>query len=331
MNRAFGRGGAIAAAAAFAVYAMTGSRGEAAQAAAYPTKPVRIIVPTAPGGGVDILARLVGQKLSESMGQPFVVDNRGGAAGNLGTTLAAKAPADGYTLLMVPSSISISPALYAQLQYDAQKDLAPVALVASTPYFMLLHPSVPASSVKQLVALAKGRPGQLNYASAGAGTASHLAVEMFKRSAGVDFVHVPFKGVGPAMINLISGHVSLMVAGYPPAAPHIKAGRLKALAVADRTRTSLMPAVPTVAESGYPGYAVENWLGLLAPAGTPEPIIARLNGEIVAILKNPQIREQLAAQGLEPAGSTPGEFASQLAAEIAKWKRVVAETGVRAD
>ena len=283
-----------------------------AQPLAYPSKLVRIIVPTAPGGGVDILSRLVGQKLAESLGQPFVVDNRGGAAGNLGAAIAAKAAPDGYTLLMTPSAISISAALYPSLQYDGRRDFVPVSILASTPYFVLTHPSVPASSLKPLIAFARAHPGQLNYSSAGAGSASHLAMEMLKRAARIDIVHVPFKGVGPAMTALLSGEVSLMVAGYPPSAAHIKAGRIRALAIADAKRSAFMPALPTVAEAGYPGYAVENWVGLMVPAGTPAAIVNRLASEVTALIRRPEMKEQLAA-------------------EIMKWKRVVSETGVRAD
>lgn len=301
------------------------------EAQTYPAKLVRMVVPTAPGGGVDILSRLVGQKLSETLGQQFVIDNRPGAGANIGTALVAKSPADGYTLLMVPSSISISASLYKKLPYDAVKDLAPIALVASTPYFVVLHPSVPVASVRELVKLAKSKPGELTYASGGSGTASHLAGEMLKKMAGIDLVHVPYKGVGPAVTDVLAGHVSLIFAGLPASGSHIKAGKLKAIAVADAKRSSLMPQLPTIAEAGYPGYAVENWLGMLAPAGTPADIISRLNGDIVRMLDIAEVRERLAAQGFEPVGSTPGQFAAQLKSEIEKWARVIHETGVRAD
>jgi tripartite-type tricarboxylate transporter receptor subunit TctC len=297
----------------------------------YPNKPVRIVVPTAPGGGVDILSRLLGQKLSEIHGQQFVIDNRPGAGANIGTALVAKSPADGYTLLTVPSSISISASLYKKLPYDAVKDLAPIALVAATPYFVVLHPSVPAASVRELVKLAKSRPGELTYASGGSGTASHLAGEMLKKMAGIDLVHVPYKGVGPAVTDVLAGHVSLFFAGLPASGSHIKAGKLKAIAVADAKRSSLMPQLPTIAEAGYPGYAVENWLGMLAPAGTPADIISRLNGNIVRMLSTAEVSERLAALGFEPVGSTPEQFAAQLKSEIAKWAKVIQETGVRAE
>ncbi len=297
----------------------------------YPNKPVRIVVPTAPGGGVDILSRLVAQKLGETLGQQFVIDNRPGAGANIGTALVAKSPADGYTLLMVPSSISISASLYRKLPYDAVKDLAPIALVAATPYFVVLHPSVPAASVRELVTLAKSRPGELTYASGGSGTASHLAGEMLKKMVGIDLVHVPYKGVGPAVTDVLAGHVSLFFAGLPASGSHIKAGKLKAIAIADAKRSPLMPQLPTIAESGYPGYAVENWLGMLAPAGTPADIISRLNGNIVRMINTAEVSERLAALGFEPVGSTPEQFAAQLKSEIAKWAKVIQETGVRAE
>ena len=297
----------------------------------YPSKPVRVIVPTAPGGGVDILARVLGQKLSEQLGVQFVVDNRPGAAGNIGNGLAAKAAPDGYTVLTAPSAIAMGATLYSHITYDVVKDFAPISQLASTPYFIVLHPSVPANDVRQLIALAKAHPGQLTYASAGAGSASHLAGELLKRMAGVDIVHVPYKGIGPAMTDVLAGHVSFIIAGLAPAKPQVEAGKLKIIAVADAKRSSLMPKVATVAESGLPGYAVENWIGMFAPAGTPAAIVRKLNNETLKALNGAGTHQQLAAQGLEPIGSSPEEFARTIKTEVEKWARFIKETGIRSD
>jgi len=303
-----------------------------AQAAdAYPAKPVRIIVPTAPGGGLDMLARLVAHNLSSSMGQQFVIDNRPGAGATIGTAVAAKSPPDGYTLLMVPSSISISASLYKQLPYDSMTDLAAVTLVASTPSVLVLHPSVPIGSVRDLLKLAKSRPGQLAYASAGSGTHSHLGMEVLKQLAGIDLVHVPYKGIGPALTDVLAGQVSLMIAGLPPALTQIRAGKLKLIAVADSARSTLFPAAPTIAESGFPGYAVENWFGLFGPAGISSMVVARLNADISLALRNTQIRDNLVRQGYEPIASTPAVLAAQLKSEIPKWAKVIREIGVSAE
>lgn len=297
----------------------------------YPTKPVRIVVPTAPGGGLDMLARLMAQNLSKSLGQTFVIDNRPGAGATIGTALVAKSAPDGYTLLMVPSSISISASLYKNLPYDSMADLAAVTLVASTPSVFILHPSVPVSSVRDLLKLAKARPGQLVYASGGSGTHSHLGMEMLKTLAAVDLVHVPYKGTGPALTDVLSGHVSLMIIGLPPAFPQIKAGKLRVIAVTDSTRSSLLPAVPTIAESGFPGYAVENWFGLFAPAATPSAIIAKLNAEVARAFRTAQVRDNLVALGYEPVASTPAALAAQLKSEIPKWAQLIQKLGVAAN
>ena len=307
--------------------AVPGARG----ADAYPAKPVRIVVPTAPGGGLDMLARLVAQNLSTSLGQQFVIDNRPGAGATIGTALVAKSAPDGYTLLMVPSSISISASLYKNLPYDSMTDLAAVTLVASTPSVLVLHPSVPIGSVRALLKLAKSRPGQLAYASAGSGTHSHLGMEVLKQLAGVDLVHVPYKGIGPALTDVLAGQVSLMITGLPPALTQIRAGKLKLIAVADAKRSSLLPAAPTIAESGFPGYAVENWFGLFGPAGISSTIIARLNAEVVRALRSAQVRDNLVMLGYEPIGSTPAELTVQLKSEIPKWARVIREIGVGAE
>ena len=278
-----------------------------------------------------MLARLVAQNLSASLGQQFVIDNRPGAGATIGTAVVAKSPPDGYALLMVPSSISISASLYKKLPYDSVTDLAAVTLVASTPSVLILHPSVPAGSIRDLLKLAKARPGQLAYASAGSGTHSHLGMEMLKKLAGVDLVHVPYKGIGPALTDVLAGQVSLKITGLPPALSQIRAGKLKLIAVADSTRSNLFPAAPTVAESGFPGYAVENWFGLFGPAGISSTIVARLNAEVVRTFRNVQIRDNLIALGYEPIGGTSAALAAQLKSEIPKWAKVIQEIGVSAE
>ncbi len=298
---------------------------------AYPAKQARIVVPTAPGGGLDMLARLVAQNLSTSLGQQFIIDNRPGAGATIGTALVAKSSPDGYTLLMVPSSISISASLYKKLPYDSMTDLAAVTLVASAPSVLVLHPSVPVGSVRDLLKLAKSRPGQLAYASAGSGTHSHLGMEVLKQLAGIDLVHVPYNGIGPALTNVLAGQVSLMITGLPPALTQIRAGKLKVIAVADSTRSSLLPATPTIAEAGFSGYAVENWFGLFAPAGISSTIVARLNTEVVRALQKAQIRDNLVTLGYEPIGSTPAELTARLKSEIPKWAKVIREIGASAE
>ena len=302
-----------------------------ALAQTYPVKPVRVVVPTAAGGGLDILSRLVAQKLSESMAQQFVVDNRPGAAGNLGTAIAAKSGADGYTLLVVPSSISISASLFQNLQYDALLDLAPVTMIVTTPYVLVVHPSVQAGSVADLMKLAKTRAGRLTYASAGSGSLSHLGVEMLRAMANVDLLHAPYKGAGPALNDVVAGHVAFTITGLAPALPFINSGKLKILATADAKRSSFMPNVPTIAESGFPGYAVENWFGMFVPKGTSPEIIARLNSEVVRMMKDAQFRDQLVKLGFEPVANTADQFGAQYRLEILKWKKIIQDAGIRVD
>ena len=302
-----------------------------ALAQTYPVKPVRVVVPSAVGGGLDILSRLVAQKLSESLGQQFVVDNRPGAAGNLGTAIVAKSGADGYTLLVVPSSISISASLYQNLQYDALLDLAPITMVVTTPYVLVVHPSVQAGSAAELMKLAKTRAGRLTYASAGSGSLSHLGVEMLRVMASVDLLHVPYKGAGPALNDVVAGHVAFTLTGLAPALPFMNSGKVKILATADAKRSSFLPNVPTIAESGFPGYAVENWFGMFAPKGTSPEIIARLNSEVVRMTKDAQVRDQLIKLGFEPVANTADQFGEQYKSEMAKWKKIVRDTGIRVD
>lgn len=302
-----------------------------AQAQGYPGKPIRIVVPFPPGGGTDIVARILTQKLSESFGANFVIDNRAGAGGSIGTEMVAKAPPDGYTLGIVSGSHAINPSLYSKLPFDAVRDFAPVTMLVSGPGLLVVHPSLPVKTVKELIALAKGKPGQLNYASAGNGTPPHLAGELFKSMAGVDMVHVPYKGNTPAFVDLISGQVSLSFPTIPSALPHVQAGRLRALAVTSRKRSAVMPQLPTIAESGLPGYDTSSWFGMLAPAGTPREIVRKLQQESAKVLQLRDVREKLLSQGLEPAGSTPEEFAATIESEIAKWAKVVKASGARVE
>lgn len=303
----------------------------AADAQNYPSKPVRVIAPSSPGSGVDIVSRLVAQKLGANLGQQVVVENRAGAGGNLGAEIAAKAAPDGYTLFMATPSHAINPALYRKLNYDSIRDFAPVGLVMTGQYVLVAHPSLPAKSVKELIALARARPGQLNYASAGNGNATHLAGELLKSLARIDIVHVAYKGSGPALVDLISGQVHFMFPNLVNSLPHIAAGRLRALAVTGAKRATAAPHIPTLIEAGVPGYTVMSWYGLLAPAGTPQAVVGRLNSELVKVLRSPDVKERLAGQGADPAGGSPEEFSAFLKEEIAKWGKVVREAGISAD
>ncbi len=303
-----------------------------AAAQTYPAKPIRVIVPFAAGGPTDILARAIGQKLTESWSEPVVVDNRGGASGNIGAEAVAKAAPDGYTLLLASAGIlTINPSLYSHLPFDVQRDFSPITLAASITNVLVVHPSLPVKSVKDLIRFAAARPGQLMYASAGSGSASHLAMELFKEMAHVEIVHVPYKGATPGVADLLGGHVHRMLIGLPAALPQVRAHKLTALGVSSLRRSPVAPDLPTIAESGLPGFDVVNWLGLLAPAGTPRTILVRLDDEIRKILRQPGTRERLIEQGFDPIGSTPDEFAAYMEAETAKWARVVKRAGARAD
>ena len=299
---------------------------------AYPAKPIRLVVPFPAGGTTDILARAVGQKLTEAWGQPVVVDNRPGAGGNIGAELVAKAASDGYTLLMgTVGTHAINASLYAKMPYDHIKDFAPVILVAGVPNVLVVNPAVPVNSVQELIAYAKANPGRLNFASSGSGTSIHLSGELFKVMAGVQMTHIPYKGSAPALQDLIGGQVQLMFDNLPSALPQIKGGKLRALAVTSATRAAALPDVPTVAEAGLPGFEASSWFGVLAPAGTPVAIIARLNAEIANWLASPEAREKLASQGANAAGGSPEDFAKHIAAETAKWQKVVKESGAKVD
>lgn len=299
---------------------------------AYPEKPVRMVVPNPAGGGVDIIARLLGQHLGEKLRQQVVIENRAGAGGTIGLGLLAKSPADGHTLGMgVTATLAIAPALYRNLPYDPHKDFDPVALIASVPLILAVHPSLPVGSVKDLIALAKRRPGQIDYSSGGNGTPPHLAAELFKTLAKVDILHVPYKGGPPAITALVSGEVSLMFANTLPAVPHIKNGRLKALAVTSERRSSAFPQLPSVSEAAIPAYSAVQWYGVLAPAGTPRAIIERLNREIREVLRINEVREPLLAEGAELADATPGQFGEFIKQEAGKWGAVVRQSGARID
>ncbi|MGZ8155301.1 MAG: tripartite tricarboxylate transporter substrate binding protein [Burkholderiales bacterium] len=300
-------------------------------AEAYPVKPIRLILPFPPGGSTDIVARLVGQKLTESWGVPVLVDNRPGAGGNIAAEIAAKAPPDGHTLFQVNVANAIGATLYPKLNYDLVSSFAPVTQLATTPYVLLAHPSVPAKNTRDLVVLAKARPGVLNYASAGAGSATHLSGELLKTLSGTAIVHVPYKGTGPAVTALLSGEVDLYFTAVPAAVPLVKSGRVRALGVTSAKRTSLMPEVAPIAEAGLKGYETSTWHGILVPAATSRDVVARLSGEIVKILAQPDVKEKLLGQGLEPVGGTPEQFGAFIKAEIAKWAKVVKASGARAE
>lgn len=304
----------------------------AAPADTYPGKAIRLIVPFPPGGPADVLARVVGQKLGTAWGQTVVIDNHPGAGGNIGMELGKSAAPDGYTLVLAPTgNLTVNPSLYAKLQYDPIRDFAPVTQLASVPNILVVSSSVPANSVKELIALAKAKPGELNFASPGDGSIAHLAGEMFKTMAGVNMVHIPFNGMAPAMNNVLSGQVQVFFAGITTAMPQVKAGKLKALAVASPQHVATLPQLPTVAESGLPGFAAVSWYGVVAPAGTPPDIVNKLNREIVKILRLPDVREALAAQGAEIIGNTPEEFASVIKSETAAWATVVRTSGAHVD
>ena len=298
----------------------------------YPSKPIRIVVPFPAGGTTDVLARAAAQKLTESLGQPVVVDNRPGAGGNIGAELVAKSAPDGYTMLMgTVGTHAINASLYPKMPYDHVRDFAPVILVAGVPNVLVVNPSLPVNSVQELIAYGKANPGKLNFASSGNGTSIHLSGELFKTMTGVQMAHIPYKGSAPAIQDLAGGQVQLMFDNLPSALPLIKAGRLKALAVTSKTRAAVLPDVPTVAESGLPGFEASSWFGLLAPAGTPQPVIAKVNAEIAKWLATPEAKEKLLAQGANVAGGTPEDFARHIAAETAKWQKVVKESGAKID
>jgi len=304
--------------------------GGLAHAQNYPTKTVRIIVPFAPGGGSDFIARAIAPPISKAMGQQFVVDNRPGAGSTLGSEIALKSPADGYTLLLISGSYTTSPSLYKNLKYDPLNDMTPVIQTENGPYVITVHPSLPAKDVKQLVAIAKAKPTQLNFASTGNGGITHLASELFALRTGIKITHIPYKGTGPGVIDTIAGNTQMMVAAVSAVIGHINTGRLRGLAVSSPKRLSALPNMPTVMESGY-NYQVNNWHGVIAPRGTPKAVIDKLNGEINKAIKNPDFAKRIAQDGLEPAGGTSEAFGELLKREVVEWGEVVRAANVKAD
>jgi tripartite-type tricarboxylate transporter receptor subunit TctC len=305
--------------------------GAAAAQDAYPSRPVKFILPFPPGGGTDILGRVISERLSASLGQPVVTENRGGAGGNVGAEAAAHSAPDGYTIVLVAPSLAISKTLYSKLNYDPVKDLAPISLVATVPNVMITNPAVEAKNLQEFIALARSRPGAMNYGSGGAGTSNHLAGELFNIVTGSKLVHVPYKGVNLAMQGVLAGEIHLVFIGIPAALPHIKAGRLRALALVAPQRSPALPEVPTAEEAGLKDFEVTTWYGVMAPAGTPRPIVSRLNAELVKIMHLPDVKERLAGMATDPLTSTPEEFAAYLRQEIAKWGDVVRRANLKAD
>ncbi len=303
-----------------------------AAAQIYPHKTIRLIMPYPVGGSIDITARIVAQQLAENLSQAVVVDNRTGAGGIVGTEIAKLAPPDGYTLVMGGNgTLALSPNLRSALPYDPVKDFAPVTQLVIVPYVLVVHPGLKVTNVRELIAFARSRPDPINYGSGGSGSAPHLAAELFKRMADVRMVHVPYKGSTPAINDVISGQVQLTFTGIPSVITQIKAGRLRPLAITSGARAAALPDVPTIKESGVPGYDVSPWFGVLMPARTPPALVTRVNSEIVKVLRMPAIRERFAAEGVEPVGSTPAQFAAHIKSELAKWGKVIKDAGIRAD
>lgn len=298
----------------------------------YPVKPVRLIVPFPPGGPADALARIVGDRLSASLGQSVVVDNRPGAAGNIGMELAAKSAADGYTLVLAPAgNLTVNPSLYRSVPYDVSRDFAPVTVIAAVPNILVVNPAVPAQNLAELIRYAKANPGRLNFSSPGSGSGAHLAGELLKSTAGIDVVHVPYNGIAPAVTAVVAGDVQMMFAGAPSALPQVGAGKLRALAVASPKRIAAAPALPTLDESGLPGFDVTSWYSIVVPAGTPPAVIERLQQEIARALDNPDVRAKLAGLGAEPIANSPAEFAAMIKSETAKWSKIVKDANIKAE
>jgi len=304
----------------------------AVHAQSYPSKSIRYVVPYAPGGSTDIVARVLALKLSEAMGQQVVVDNRPGAGGAIGADIVAKSPPDGYTMVTAVTSImAINQFLYRKLPYDPEKDFAPVTQVGSLPLILVIHPSLPAKNVREFIAIAKAKPGQLNYGSSGVGTATHMTTELFKAMAGVDLVHIPYKGSGQVMGDVIGGQLALIFDQIVSSLPHVHGGKLRMLAITSAKRFPSLPDLPTIAESGVPGYESISWAGVAVPAGTPKEIVARLHAEIVKVLAMPDIRERFLRDGIETIGSTPEQFSEHIRRERIKWAKVVKDSGAKAD
>ncbi len=300
-------------------------------AQSYPQKPIRIVVPFPAGGTTDILARAIGQKLTDSFKQQVIIDNRPGAGANIGAEIAARSPPDGYTLFGISTIHAINPSLYSKLAYDPIRDFAPITNVAATSQILTVHPSLPVTTVKQFIAYAKAKPGELNYSSAGNGSQPHLTGELFKTMTGVNLVHVPYKGAPPAMTDLLAGQVALTFATAPSAVPHVRSGKLRALGVSTAARIKALPDVPTIAEAGVAGFEAAGWNGLVAPAGTPAAIVERLNSTIVSIVQEPAMSKYLADQGADPWTMTPAQYADYIKSEVAKWAKVVKASGAKID
>jgi tripartite-type tricarboxylate transporter receptor subunit TctC len=299
---------------------------------AFPNRPIRVIVVSPPGGSPDIIMRIVTQKLTESVGQQVIVDNRSGAGGIIGTEIAARATPDGYTLVVgFIGSFAVSPNLHAKLAYDPIRDFQPITLVTKLPNALAVSPSLPVTSVRQLIDLAKAKPGSLNYGSAGNGSAAHLSTEYFKLLTGIDIRHVAYRGTGAALVSLLGGEVMMIITGVPPLMPHIKSGKLRPLGVSTAQRLAQLPDVPTIIEAGVPGYEVVQWYGLLAPARTPDAIVTRVHAEVVKALERPEVRERFSAEGAEPIGSTPAQFAAFIKSELVRWRPVVKAFSTRAE
>jgi tripartite-type tricarboxylate transporter receptor subunit TctC len=324
--------GLIAVALACLVPAATQAAAPPADLASYPNRPVRWIVPFAPGGPTDIMSRSVAEKLTQRWGQQFVVDNRGGAGGNIGAEVVAKSVPDGYTLMIGHvGTHAINAALYPKLGFDPVKDFTPVTLIATLPLALVVHPSVPARNVKELIALARARPGQLNFASAGNGGPTHLAGELFKVTAGIDIVHVPYKGNAAALTELVGGQVQMMFSNLLTSMPHVRTGRLRAIGISSGKRSPQAPDLPTVAESGIPGFDVSPWYGILGPAGLPRPLVMKLNAAIASVLEGPEMQQRFVAQGIDLQSSTPEQFGALIKSELVKWARVVKAAGAKVD
>jgi len=312
------------------LWAAIGLAGDA-QAQAYPIKPVRFVIPFAPGGGNDLIGRLIGGRLAETWNQQVVVDNRGGAGGNIAAEIVARSSPDGYTIFMFNSANAIAPSLYQSLPYDPVRDFDPVILVATSPFALVVHPSTPAQSVKELIALAKVKPRGLTFASGGNGSATHLSAEQFRQMAGVELLHVPYKGAGPAFVELIAGQVTMYFSSIPPALPHVKSGRVRALGISSERRTALFPELPTLAEAGVPGYESSVSYGIVVPARTPAAIVRQLNLDTAKVMGEPDTRSRLAAQGADAVGGSARDYERYMKAEIARWARVVKASGARVD
>jgi len=304
---------------------------EAPAAAAYPQRAIRLIIPYPPGGAGDIIGRILAARLGEAMGQQVVADNRPGGGQVIATQLTARANPDGYTLLLASATHTINPGLLKKLPYDSIRDFSAITVVADSPLLFLAHPSLGVASIQELVAAAHARPGRINYASSGPGTGGHLSVELLKRMTNIDLVHIPYKGAGPALVDLVSGQVQVMCTSPLPSLPHVRAGRLKGLAMTGRARSSAAPEIPTVAESGVPGYESTLWYALLAPAATPQPVMRRLHAETVKAIRLPGVVEQISALGAQPIGNTPQEVTKFLQSEIARWTRLIEQANIRAD